>query len=601
MATEPQAAGGPVDKQAARRAALALYLIVFSSGAILMGVEIAGSRILAPSFGTTIYVWGSLIGLFMGAMAAGYYIGGMLSDVRPSFPALATIVSLAGVYVFVLIPHFGPWMCTGVARSITSPSLSPLVASTLLFFVPSFLMAMVSPYAIKLHATSLAGVGGVAGKLYALSTFGSIVGTLGTAFILIPYMEVSTTMQLLGVLLVLVAVVCLVMFRSALGGLKGEDRHGAAMLALIALAGIEGMALFPVQPHVEAGERLLHYEESVYHDIGITEEVVNEGRFQGENGTLLGPDSAQRWLKFNENLESGIYPFLDRYENAVTYTDVLHLPVIWNAKPKRLLVVGGGGGVVPIQYRAKYPSIERIDVLEIDGRVEYVAKEFFRLKLEEGSKQKIHFHIGDARMRLIDLEKGSYDVIVLDAYSSGGQIPFHLMTWEFLHEVREYLAPGGVLASNLIAAVANAPEISDRPADLLFAEHKTMLAAQADFKKNGGTERLFNQVYVFPKVGFNRSIRNNEADYRNVILIATREERRLSYDEIVKRSEDLTKGEDPAVKIGGFVWHAKNYFDDKLIQDNPDYQKSMILRDNFAPVETMYRPVRKDEVTRRDQ
>src|SRR5579862_117150 len=136
-----------VGAAAAKRAALAIYLIAVLSGAVLMGVEIAGAKILAPGFGTSTFVWGSIIGMFMGAMAAGYFIGGWLADKVPSFSLLATIVSLAGVWV-ALIPRIGPAVADTIARSNPGVVIGPLSAAFAIFFVPSFLMGMVSPYAI---------------------------------------------------------------------------------------------------------------------------------------------------------------------------------------------------------------------------------------------------------------------------------------------------------------------------------------------------------------------------------------------------------------------------------------------------------------------
>lgn len=586
---------GRLDSKAAARATRALYLVVFVSGGILMGVQIAGSRILAPGFGTSIFVWGSLIGLFMFAMALGYYAGGVLADRRPSMPVLATVVSLAGLYTFLMIPYVGPWMCTGIARSITDQAVGPLVASAMLFLIPSFFMAMVSPYAVKLNARSLSGLGGVAGRLYAISTLGSIVGTLLTTFVFIPFFRVSNTLQGLGVALILVAVVGLIGFKRALGGLSRDDRNGVALLALIALACLEVWVVFPVEPQVHAGQRLMHYEESTYHDIAVTEEVFSV--WEEDEGRLYPPDQIRRWLKFNENIESGIFPYRGEYANAVRYTDLLHLPLLWVKEPKRVLVVGGGGAVAPIQYRAHYGS--HVDILELDLKVEEVATEYFQAHTDE----KLVFHIGDARMNLKKM-KGPYDVIILDAYSSGGQIPFHLLTWEFLKEARGKLAEGGVLATNIISAVRNTSPRGERPADLLLAEVKTLLSSETDFKSIGNPtaeqkEKLFSQVYVFPRIYTTEgSLRNYEDVSRNVICVATREKERMPIEEIVDRAKNLTKGESPRVKIGRdvFVWHASKLLDERTNKE--DIKDVPVLSDDYAPVDTMYRPVKRSEMTR---
>ena len=581
----------PLTGKAARVAAWALYLIVFTSGGVLMGVEIAGSRVLAPNFGTSIFVWGSLIGLFMGAMALGYYVGGSLADKKPSFAVLSTIVSLAGVYTFLFIPYSGWHVCEYIAQQITDRAAGPLLAAGVLFFVPSFLMAMVSPFAIKLNTESLAGVGGVAGKLYALSTTGSIVGTLVTTFALIPLFKVSNVLQGLGVVLLIVAVLALVLFKSAATGFDRSDRNGVAVLTLIALGCIEMWAIWPVQPHVMAGQRLLMYEESSYHDIAVTEEVRWGSR-------LLPPPEVPRWLKFNEMRESGIFPYCGRYLNAVEYTDLLHLALVWAPKPKSLLVVGGGGGVVPTQFRLHYgtrtpetlsPSLAKVDVLELDEKVRDAAEKYF---YANGSE----FHIGDARMNLRLLE-GPYDIILLDAYSAGGQIPFHLLTWEFLKQVKDKLSPDGVLITNIIAAVENEGAVGDRPADLLFAEIKTLTATPDDCSTV--RERLFKpeQVYIFPKVSPGRKLFGSESEYRNVIVFATRQEKRLTPDEIIEavKTSSNARPEKQRVAPKLLEWYARCLYTDGPKQ--ADLDAVPVLRDDYAPVDTMYRPIKRDEAT----
>ncbi|GMV79301.1 MAG: hypothetical protein AMXMBFR7_04850 [Planctomycetota bacterium] len=584
-AVDTQAPAIPVGDSAAaqRSAALALHTIVFVSGAALMGIEIAGSRILAPSFGTSIFVWGSLIGLVMGAMALGYWVGGILADTRPSYTVLATIVSLAGVYTFFMIPYMGPWLCEGVARSITSQMTGPIFACTLLFFVPSFMLAIVTPFAVKLSTRQFTKVGGVAGRLFALNTLGSIVGTLATTFLLLPNFHFTNTLQALGVALVAFALFTLIRFKQALSGITREDRHGLALMTLILLGLVEYWAIYPVEPWVSQGQRLMHYEESEYHDIGVTEYVMDE-----DSGRLLPPYDVVRYLKFNENIESAIFPYWSKYRNAVGYTDLLHLPLIWNAQPKKMLVVGGGGGVAPTQYIQDYASIERVDILELDDAVRRVALEYFQMPKDS---PKLNFIIGDARANLARAE-GPYDIVILDAYSSGGQIPFHLMTWEFMQEVKAKLAPGGVLVTNIIASIENEASGGERNADLLRAEIKTL--------QHPKENPLFKQVYIFPRV-YNKegALRGYETETRNIIVIASNEEKPKSRDEIVAAAKHLTQGKNPIVKVDSreYIWHAEHFFDRTFTE--AELSEVEPLTDDFAPVETMYRPVKRNETTQR--
>jgi len=592
VADREKGGGEQVKPQSAQRAAWALFAIVFTSGGVLMGMEMAGSRILAPSFGTGIFVWGALIGLFMGAMALGYYVGGKLADRYPSFPVLATIVSLAGVYIY-MIPHIGHPLCESIGRSVTDQMAGPLIAATLLFFVPSFLMAMVSPYAVKLNATTLSGVGGVAGTLYALSTFGSIVGTLLTTFVLIPKLWVSNVLQGLGLTLVLVAILTLVLFRSAVSRVTRDDRNGAALMAVIALGLIEMWALFPVQPQVADGERLLFYEESCYHDIAVTEVVYGSVPSQlspPDGRCLLRPDDVSRWMKFNENRESGIFPY-GEYLNAVRYTNVVHLAALWVPDPKSMLVVGGGGGVVPVQFRKFYgKTLEKVDVLELDPAVEEAARKYFQIH-----DDAIRFIIGDARMNL-KRNKETYDLILLDAYSSGGQIPFHLLTYEFLADVKAHLTGRGVLVTNIIAAVENENPPKMRPADLFYAEFKTLTQAHPRDPVNCPALYDPQQIYIFPRTDKGVELRNRETDNRNIIVFATRDTKRKSRNDLLSLAQVFVQKRErnEFVEREVFLWHAENVYTDG--PTDAQLAEVPVLTDHYAPVDTMYRPVKYDEL-----
>jgi len=579
--------------QSARRAAWALYMIVLVSGAVLMGVEIAGAKIMAPGFGTSIFVWGSIIGLFMAALAAGYYLGGMLADKHPTFGLLAGIVSAAGVLT-VLIPRFGPGICETIARRDLGPVFGPLCAAAAVFFLPSFLMGMVAPFAVKLNATSLTALGGVAGRLYALSTCGSIAGTLFTTFVLIPWTGVSNVMQALGVLLLLAAAASLALFRWGTGRAAALDRGNAGVIALLALAFGEAWLVLPVEPNVTPGQRLLHYEDSSYHEILVTEDVMQLD--SGSGGTLLPRKNVRRWLKFNDNIESGIFPYQNEYKNAVNYTDLLHLPLIWvnNPLPKRVLVVGGGGGVIPTQYSTWYGT--QVDVAELDPAVERIAKAYFQVPKTD----KISFHIGDGRQTLRrDLPDHAYDIVFLDAYSSGGQIPFHLMTWEFLAEAKAKLNDRGVLITNIISGVKNGSTTREpRPADLFLAEYKTLRASRADVTGDANADKmpLFSQLYVFPKI-WPKHPMTGEAfeEYRNVIVIATRDEKALTIEQLSDRLKPLLEPSKPVIKAPGLPWHVDHMYKGP----GQDELKTIpVLRDDYAPVDTMYRAVKKDEYMR---
>ncbi len=177
-----------------------LQFVVFTSGAVLMGLEIIGSRVLAPYFGNSIFVWGSLISVVLAALSVGYYWGGQLSTRSPSFVGLLILLLIPGVLIF-LLPFIYPQVNYWIANVNFGNRMNPLIASAIYFLPPGIFLGTVSPYAVRLSATALATVGSTAGTLYALSTAGSIFGTLITAFYLIPVLGVTGIIHSLGLTL----------------------------------------------------------------------------------------------------------------------------------------------------------------------------------------------------------------------------------------------------------------------------------------------------------------------------------------------------------------------------------------------------------------
>ncbi|MCX7805400.1 MAG: fused MFS/spermidine synthase [Planctomycetota bacterium] len=561
--------------KAAWYATLALCTVVFVSGGVLMGVEIAGSRVLAPSFGTSIFVWGSLIGLFMMSLAIGYYLGGLLADWKPSFSVLASLVSLAGVSV-LFVPQVGYELCDAIARADLGLRLGSLAASAALFSVPCLLMGMVSPFAVKLQASSLAHLGNVAGKLYALSTAGSIVGTLVTSFWLIPAFNVLNVLRAFGIALILVAIASLLLFRSASGGLDRGTLTAVGVMFACACIGTAAWAHSAEIPRGRKGSRILAYRDSPYHQILIAEQVLG-AIYDSQGLRIIAWDEKDRDAQalemfFNENLESGIYAHSERYVNSVTYTDVLHLATIWVPKPKKVLIVGLGGGVLPMQFAEAYGCT--VDVFEIDEDVEEMAREYFRL----ASGDRIRVHIGDGR-QLVRRSAERYDVIMLDAYSSGGQIPFHLLTKEFISEVREKLAPGGVLMANVISA------LDGDKGRIYRSAYKTI--------REGGA---FRSMYTFPKLPLGTKMYDRERwtkDMINVIIAATDEEKAIKKEEILRIAKERVSGKDPVVKVDAeaFLHHAGNMLEAKVSPAELDREgkDAPVLSDRHSPVDVMYR------------
>lgn len=427
---------------------------------MLLALEIVASRVIAPALGNSVYVWGALIGVFLGALAAGYFLGGLLADRRPSRDVFAGLVFLAGVLV-VPIPVLGRPVLDRLMYEGLGPRSTPLAAAVLLFFLPSLVMGMISPFAVRLRVRTVATIGNVAGVLYALSTAGSIAGTLLAAFVLIAHLNVERVVYLLGG----VEAGMGVLLWAAAGRLA--PALGAAALTAVLVVGL------PHAPGQEPPPGLRFQKDTVYHRITVTDE------------------GGVRFLKLDAYWQSGM-DLADPHRTVFAYSDYLHMPIVFKPDARRVLFIGLGGGTTPKRFYEDYGRMT-IDVVEIDPAVVDAARTYF------GVPQ-------DARLRLVAQDgrlfiaraRERYDIVILDAYLID-TIPFHLATREFFETVRARLAPEGVLGSNVIGALGG-------PRSGFFrAVHKTL-------------RQVFPSVYVFP-VDWGRYA--GEEGLRNIIIVGT--------------------------------------------------------------------------------
>lgn len=168
-----------------------IYFLAFSSGFSIMGIELLGGRILAPFFGSSVHIWGSIITVFMLSLSFGYLLGGKLSIKRPSLTKYGLIFLLASIMV-VPIALFAEPIMTFIFTHIEDSRYGSLLASTALFFIPTIILGMISPYSVRLLVTDSEHSGQVAGGLYFVSTLGSALGTIITSFYMVLAFDVNT-------------------------------------------------------------------------------------------------------------------------------------------------------------------------------------------------------------------------------------------------------------------------------------------------------------------------------------------------------------------------------------------------------------------------
>ena len=374
------------------------------TGAIVMAMELAAFRLYAPYFGNSIYVWGSMISVVMLALATGYSFGGSLADRKPDDAVLFLIILGSGIYQLGIV---------FVVRSVllklwqSGDFVGPTLATVIIFVPPMAALAMTSPFVIRLLVRA-GHVGSMVGRVFALSTAGSIAGVLGTSFYLVPRFGTRATMEILcGASIVIGA-----------AGLMMRTKWAAvAVLPALLLA----FARLPAPPPtlVWSGDSAYNRIVVLQKSDGLRYLVLNDSRF------------AQSYEKVGSS-HSGYY--LDEFALG---------PVIVPAK--NLLVLGMGAGGSIQASRAVAPEIE-IDAVEIDPKVVWVAHEFFGLPANDA---KLHVHIADARPWLA-ARAAKYDLVHIDLFQGGPYVPFYLTTVEFFQLVRSQMSDGGVLMVNVL-------------------------------------------------------------------------------------------------------------------------------------------------------
>jgi predicted membrane-bound spermidine synthase len=404
-------------------AAAVIYAVAFVTGAIVMSFEMLGSRYLNPYFGSGIYTWAALISTVLIALTAGYFLGGTLADRTPSPAVLALTVIIGSLYLLAL-PSFAQAVLEFVLASIDDIRAGSLVSALALMFFPVTFLGMYSPFAIRLLLRSAQRSGRVSGAVYGISTAGSIVGTLGTTFVLIPTIGSRAITLLLGALGLVAGLALLALVRL--------PRRAGAALVILALAAPAARADGLIDEGIRAAMlarpsgRVAHIETE-YNDVFITrrgKELVMSFQVKGWDYTesvanLLEPDDL-----------------------PLRYAQVMTVATVYPEAPKKILMLGLGGGSIST-YLGRFMPEAAITTVEIDPGVITAAKTYFGLRESE----RMRYRAGDGRV-FLNRNSELYDLILLDAYR-GGYVPFHLLTREFYSLAKQRLAPGGAAAFNV--------------------------------------------------------------------------------------------------------------------------------------------------------
>ena len=410
-----------------------IYLVAFVTGAIVMSFEMLGSRYLNPYFGSGIYTWASLISTVLAALCVGYFLGGIVADRHPSARVLGVTVLIGSVYLLCL-PAFSERLLEAVLAAVDDVRTGSLAAAFAIMFFPVTFLGMYSPFAIRLLLRSAQRSGAVSGTVYGISTAGSIVGTLGTTFVLIPSIgsrAITITLGLAGLASGLLLLLLPLLLRLPLPPLL--RRRTSLMLVLLlalpcATARADDLVDMAVRAELakHADGRVAHIETE-YNDI-----FINKRRNELTMAFQL------KGFDYTESVAS----LIDPDELPVKYTQVMTLAVVYPPQPSKVLMLGLGGGTIST-YLGRFLPDAAIDTVEIDPAVIAAAKSYFGIK----ETPRVRYLEGDARV-FLNRHTDRYDLILVDAFH-GGYVPFHLLTKEFYTLLKQRLAPGGAAAFNV--------------------------------------------------------------------------------------------------------------------------------------------------------
>lgn len=386
-------------------------MIVSVSGASILSVEILGTRVLAPFYGSSIFLWSALITVTLAALSAGYALGGRIADRRATMSGLGVILASGGI-LLTLVP-----LIKGPVISLLEPlglRATVLIATTIMFFPSLMVLGMVSPYSVKLRTSSLDEVGRAAGNLYAVSTLASVAGALLTGFILIPEVGVSRLMIIIGILLFVSSGFAF------LSGRRGLKEKVSVLVILLALTAVS-LLVMPGGPRATGDADFLAHRHSPYAEVSVLK--YRQARF------LL--------------IDGAIHTFTDdeSNRNLFQYVNVMGIPRMMFWKSGRMLLIGLGGGAIARHY-SEYGW--EVDGVEIDPVVAEFAGSYFGLEEKDAD-----IHVTDGRRFLRETSE-SYDIIIIDAFGNGS-IPFHIITREAVELASSRLAPEGILAVNTLS------------------------------------------------------------------------------------------------------------------------------------------------------
>lgn len=404
-----------------RLAPLLIVVAVMVSGAVILVVEILGTRLLAPIYGTTIYVWSGLITVTLVGLAVGYMLGGRVADRLHSPRSFSLIFMLAGFSLYALLTFRAAILLFSEQYGVAT---GPLIASMLLFTIPLILLGMVDPYAIRLQTKQLGLVGTGAGSIFGFSTIGGLIGALTAAYVLLPAFTLSQIFLSVSILLCSVGVIGIIL-TSLLPEHRRSSLHAVVIVGIL-MGLLYGTSLYghrmstvAIAEHPKRfGQAKILYESQNLYSLNRVIATPNEYGI--------------RCFSADGGLQTCIDP---NNKDEVGYTAKMGLFIKALPTNSRMLLLGmGGGKIIKEQGRTDIDT----DIVDINPATFYAAQKYMGVTLSPRQKT----YLMDGR-RFLGLTKQKYDLVLIDV-STTLTPPAHLYTKEFFALVRDHLTPQGV-------------------------------------------------------------------------------------------------------------------------------------------------------------
>ena len=459
-----------------------LEITTFIAGATGMIIELVASRILSPYLGNSNLIWTCIIGMMLAFMSLGYFIGGKLSDKHPQKNLLSLFLLNSATFIS-LIPMIEIYAIEPISKINFSLPLLAIICSTITFGIPSMFLATASPFAVKLKDKDLEEIGGVSGRMSALSTIGSIVGTFLAGFVLIPKLGVKNIILLVVIVLVI------------LSYLIYEDKDIKYTLKTIAtLVILVSLVLVGKKMFLQKHEDMILDTDSEYSRIWIKKFTNNSGK---EYNTLEVDTGYESIASGEKNLTAEYLKYYDLFN-------------YYQENTENVLMIGGAAYTYPSYFLEQYKD-KKIDVVEIDSKMTELAEKYFDLNTQN---KNLNIYHEDGR-RYINTTQNKYDCILIDAFK-GLNVPFQLTTEEALIQAKRNLNENGIVITNIISA------LDGKNANFIKYEYATYKKVFKDVKIFKVQNGMFNddELQNLILVGFKGNVieKNDEYNkYKNLL------------------------------------------------------------------------------------